>query len=235
MRTKTLFTLVITSLSLCLFSNVVENAAAAEAGTIKIIEGFVDDINFNEFTSSLAKSDHLIVGLRIQFVDGELLKVNAEKESLSAYLKGEPVEIYAPRGRTWDRLHGFDGFFIVKKGSSTHQGVSSILLKEVDEAQVLLSDASFEIVRLNGTSGAKSSPPPTGGISSIRAGAPLVSKPSRPVPAITSSDRSKKPTPAVPGTPNFGYSPESVREMRALGVSPLEMRAAEQSCGAACR
>lgn len=135
------------------------SASAADV-TITRIAGSVTSGTYRALETLLFDSFDKIVGLKVTFdaFDG------AEPDRLSAYVDDEKFvafvsgpdsesEIVADKGFSYQ--HGgyvFDGFFLVKSGGF-NQGISSIYLQPVDEAQVILSGASISDVNIEETGG----------------------------------------------------------------------------------
>ncbi|AXS42284.1 hypothetical protein [Breoghania sp. L-A4] len=144
-------------LALLLLSPVaLQTGTAAAAAVIHRVNGTVTDDNFAALEGFLSDSVDSIVGLKVSFEDGS----GSRDGQVQAYVDGEmfvtykpgpdmETEIVATQGHSLQHgFHVFDGFFLVKYGGM-NQGISSLSLQAVDEAQILLSGARVEDVEID--------------------------------------------------------------------------------------
>lgn len=147
-------------LRICLFCGLLALAGAVGGGAfaaplIYRVNGTVTDGNYPALEAFLSESTDAIVGLKLFFEsedgnrDGQV-QAYQDGDMFVAYRAGPDMEteIVAMRGVGLRHgFHVFDGFYLVKYGG-LNQGITSLSLQQVDEAQVLLSGAEVKDIEI---------------------------------------------------------------------------------------
>jgi hypothetical protein len=125
-------------------------AATAPQATIDTLAINVDAKNAERFLDFLYKHEDKIIGLKVRLwstLDNPDFHVELKGENLSAYVTGGKIELYC--SSCADYYQGaavLDGYFLVK--SEFHHGSFDVILRKLDEAQVLLSNPRTRSVQL---------------------------------------------------------------------------------------
>jgi hypothetical protein len=125
-------------------------ATPASQATIDTIDVNVDAKNAEKFLDFLYKHEDKILGLKVKLwsiLDKSELHVKLDGENLTAYVTNGKIEMFCfSCAGYYQGAAVLDGYFLVK--TEFHHGAFDVILRKLDEAQVLLSNPRKRPVQL---------------------------------------------------------------------------------------